>query len=497
MTTALKNLYENIIQDMIVDGINGMTPEIKKMIKDAPINQKRSMILTILEENNVEHRLLCSKIQKTVNDNNISKTKHIKGVVQMLREYVKVSAVEVKKFGEIMTPIELVEEMLDTLPDEVWTNPELKWLDPCNGVGTFVSVIIERLMKGLTTFEPDEELRYKYIMENMIYVCELQAKNMFLFMYAFDPKDEYALNLYNGSYLDKGFDAQMELWGAENFNVVVMNPPYNDGNTNHGSAHVLWDKFVIKALETSLVADGYLVAVHPDGWRNLGKGFDKVKNVLKSRQMLYLELHDLRSGVHTFGVQTAYDFYCVRNTENLGNFNTKIKCMDGTTERADISKLSFIPNGMFNAFQKLMPKKGEETVNILRSCSYHTQKEYVSNVQTEEFKYPVIYTTIKDGTINLKYSSTNTKGQFGTSKVIWSNGGATTPIVDVDGKYGITEFAYAIIDNVQNLERIKQAMLNPEFLKLMKYADGISSLHRYNWKAIKLFRKDFWVDYLG
>jgi hypothetical protein len=36
-------------------------------------------------------------------------------------------------------------------------------------------------MKGLISFQPDEKLRYKHILENMIYTCELQAKNLFLF----------------------------------------------------------------------------------------------------------------------------------------------------------------------------------------------------------------------------------------------------------------------------------------------------------------------------
>jgi hypothetical protein len=198
MTTDLKNIYEDLIQDMIIDGINGMTPELKEMIQNAPIEKRRSMIITILEENNVEHKLMCNTIQKTVNGGDDSEMSHIKNVVTMLREYVKVSAVEVKTHGEVMTPISLVEEMLDTLPYEVWSNPDLKWLDPCNGVGTFFSVVIERLMKGLISFEPNEKLRYKHILENMIYVCELQAKNIFLYLYAFDPKDEYALNDCSG-----------------------------------------------------------------------------------------------------------------------------------------------------------------------------------------------------------------------------------------------------------------------------------------------------------
>ena len=193
-----KNIYEDLIQEMILDGIDGMTPELKELIQSSPIDKRRSMILTILEENNVEHRLMCDKIRKTVEVDNYSEMNHIKDVVGMLREYVKVSKTEVKTKGEVMTPISLVEEMLDTLPYEVWTNPNLKWLDPCNGVGTFFSVIIERLMKGLSSWQPDEKLRYKHIVENMIYACELQAKNLFLYLYAFDPKDEYALNVYCG-----------------------------------------------------------------------------------------------------------------------------------------------------------------------------------------------------------------------------------------------------------------------------------------------------------
>lgn len=499
MTKELKNLYEQLIEDMILDGISGMTPELRQMIENAPTEQKRSMILTIMEENNPEHRLLCSRIQKVLNDGKSSEMKHIKEVVKMLREYVEVSDTEVKTMGEVMTPISLVEEMLDTLPDTVWSNPNLKWLDPCNGVGTFVSVIIERLMKGLSTFEPDEKKRYEHIMENMIYVCELQPKNVFLYMYAFDPKNEYDLNIYCGSYLDDGFDKHMNrltVLDSMQFDVVVMNPPYNDSSPNRGSAHVLWDKFVIKVLEKSLVKDGYLVAVHPDGWRNLGDGFDKVKSLLKSKQMLYLEIHDKGDGIKTFGASTTYDFYCVRNTENFGNFNTKIKCMDGTTERVDISKLNFIPNGMYNSFQKLIAKKGEETVNVLRSCIYHTQKSYVSKEKTDIYKYPCVYVTYKNGSIQFRYSSVN-KGHFGSPKVIWSNG-ISTPIVDLNGEYGITEFSYAIIDNVENLERIKQAMLTPEFMKLMSFSDGMTGVgrHRYNYKVISLFRKDFWVDFL-
>ena len=63
MNTELKNTYENLIQQMLIDGIDGLK-EIKDIIQNAPVEKRRSMVLTILEENNVEHRLLHNKIQK-------------------------------------------------------------------------------------------------------------------------------------------------------------------------------------------------------------------------------------------------------------------------------------------------------------------------------------------------------------------------------------------------------------------------------------------------
>ena len=276
----------------------------------------------------------------------------------MLREYVKVSDVEVKKYGEIMTPIELVEEMLDTLPSSVWMSPNLKWLDSCNGVGTFIAVVVERLMKGLEWTIPNEEERYKHIMEDMIYVCELQPKNVFLYMYAFDPENKYALNIYNGSYLSEGFNKHMMDLGVEKPDITVMNPPYMEQKEGNHKTQTLWDKFVIKTIN-NLTDSGYLVAVHPSGWRNIDGVFKDVQKLLRSRQMLYLEIHNEKDALKVFGAETRYDFYCLHNVSS--SINTKIRCQDGSFERVDISKMEFIPNGMFKTFQKLLSKNGEET----------------------------------------------------------------------------------------------------------------------------------------
>ena len=493
MKVEMRNTYEDLIQGMIIDGINGMTPEIKELIQNAPIEKRRSMVLTILEENNVEHRLLCDKIQRTISVDDYSEMNHIKDVVTMLRDYVKVSATEVKTMGEVMTPISLVEEMLDTLPYEVWTNPNLKWLDPCNGVGTFFSVVIERLMKGLELFEPDENLRYKHIVENMIYVCELQAKNLFLYLYAFDPKDEYALNIYCGSYLDEGFDNHMKLWDIDKFDVIVMNPPYQTLKEGNKKSQALWNKFVVKTLN-DLVEGGYLVAVHPSGWRNADGAFKNIQNLLKERQMQYLNINNYKKGFETFGAYTDYDYYCVRNILNTKSL-TKIVDIDEKVVRIDISNLPFIPKCNIQEVLSLVAKDGEEKVNLLFNSSYHHQRPHMNKEQNEEYKYPCAQNVNNKGVVScIWYSNTNERGHFGIPKVIFGRKNCGV-YVDETGEYGMAEDCGGIIDETKNLQFILKALKSEHFIKnIMGFRESFGD--KYNKKIIATFRKDFWKEFL-
>jgi type II restriction/modification system DNA methylase subunit YeeA len=62
----------------------------------------------------------------------------------------------------------------------------------------------------------------------------------------------------------------------------------------------------------------------------------------------------------------------------------------------------------------------------------------------------------------------------------------------------MTQWAYAIVDEIENLENIKKAMESEKFNKLMSLTDGVTGVgrHRYNRKVISTFRKDFWKEFL-
>ena len=103
--------------------------------------------------------------------------------------------------GEVFTPPGLINQMLDSLPKDFWYNKNKMWFDPCAGKGNMPAVVVERLMKTLSTKIEDVDSRYKHIMENMIYMCEYQKESCETIEEIFNPNDNLKLNLYFGDTL--------------------------------------------------------------------------------------------------------------------------------------------------------------------------------------------------------------------------------------------------------------------------------------------------------
>jgi type I restriction-modification system DNA methylase subunit len=114
----------------------------------------------------------------------------------------QVSQSNTKKFGEVHTPFSLIDEMLDTLPKEVWFDPSKTWLDPAAGIGNYMIVVVERLMEGLKSSYPDPIDRYRHIIGNMIYQVELQPESCKIIEQTFNPDGTFKLNLHCGSFLE-------------------------------------------------------------------------------------------------------------------------------------------------------------------------------------------------------------------------------------------------------------------------------------------------------
>jgi hypothetical protein len=486
------NIFEEVIDDLILDEYSKSDEE-KDYIKSLHRDKKRMARLSLMSDNNI----LWNKIYE-IHCGDDTKYNKIKKIILLLRDYVKIADVERKSHGEILTPFnELAKPMvnlIDKYDINFWKDPNNKVLDSSAGYGTFLILCLYKFMEGLKDFEPDEDLRLKHIIENQLYYGELQSKSVFSWLVAIDPNDEYKTNIYWGSYLDDKFDYHMKtVWKVFEFQLIIQNPPYQMQKEGFKKSQPLWHLFVQKSLKL-LQEDGYMIMVHPSGWRNVDGVFKETQNLLKSKKMLFLKMHGFKDGIETFGAQITYDYYIVKNTKNK-NHKTNIICTDGEECDFDISKLDFISSENIIEIQSLVAKDNEVKVSILHSfSSYETRKPWMSKERHNEFIHPCIYTIVKGGKINYFWSNTNSKGHFKYPKVIWSNGSATSPIVDKNGDFGITQFSYAIIDNVENLDNIKKALSNDYFKNKIMLFKGLADI--YNYKIIATFRKDFWKDFI-
>ena len=62
-----------------------------------------------------------------------------------------------------------------------------------------------------------------------------------------------------------------------------------------------------------LKENGYLVYVHPSGWRDIDGKFKSIQKEILSRNLMYLEIHNEKDGQRTFGAISKYPgMYSIR-----------------------------------------------------------------------------------------------------------------------------------------------------------------------------------------
>ena len=70
---------------------------------------------------------------------------------------------------EVFTSPELANKILDLLPQELFQNKSITFLDPVTKTGIFLREIAKRLMKGLEEEIPDKNERINHIFKKQIF----------------------------------------------------------------------------------------------------------------------------------------------------------------------------------------------------------------------------------------------------------------------------------------------------------------------------------------
>ena len=409
----------------------------------------------------------------------------------LIDKYIKPKNGDKTKLAEIPTLKELRHDMLSVIVSSFWSI-QRKVFEPCCGKGGFLIDVYCKLMDGLEVLFPNEMERRKFVLEECIYFADINEENVEICRLLLDPKKEYSLNSYIGDTLSINIKT---VWGINGFDLVFGNPPFN-GQTGTGTGTPIWHKFVKISLTSWLINGGYLLFVHPSGWRKpcySRSQFSGLFELMTHKNYLkYLSIHSVKDGKQAFNCSTRYDYYLIEKTEQHGN--TIVNDEMSIQNEYSMRELKWFPNKNINWTLEIISQEGDKCKVFCDSKYHAVNKQNVSDTSDETYKYPLIHSTPKCG-IRYKYSKYNNRGHFGISKIIFGESGINHVIVDMEGKYGLTQGAIGIVvSSEEQANNMRNALMSPKF---KKFLDGtMFGNYRIDWRLFTNMTDDFYKNFI-
>jgi hypothetical protein len=374
---------------------------------------------------------------------------------EFMKEHLPIKKLEKDKYGEVFTSHLLINKMLDLFPKSVWSNSKLTWLDPSVGVGFFMICVYIRLMNGLKKWEPNEKKRSKHIIENMLYMVELNKKNCDICKSIFGSN----LKLICGDFLD---DLKFKERDHISFDCIVGNPPFqddyglNNGKRINGGKSKLYERIFLKSF--SILNDGgYLSFVVPD---NIfaGNGSLSYRTLIQN----YIPFVSFNPSNQAFfhKIQQPICYFILQKTNKSAL--TTIEHSDQLTFQI---KLQDRPVNPIRNWTLYTEKLIDKFVSIKRNNVIYNRGKNLKSYRGN--KYTVIYTPFK----TLQTNNPKLAPGIGTKKaIIFSISPELAFKMDYSGKFGAGPNTFYIPFNTISDGKKLEQFLNSQDYKTLALA---------------------------
>ena len=267
--------------------------------------------------------------------------------INKLDEFIKnlylIKSCERENNGEVLTPVWLVNQMLDKLEKfypGIFKSKNLKYFDHSAGVGIFFIELYKRLINN--------GIKKDYILKNMLYFSEYNKKNVFLIKLIFGED----VNINEGDTLKLN---TLEKWGINKFDVIMGNPPYNSGGIKSCTGKKLskteknktiWPDFINYSLNV-LKENGYLISINPLSWM---KNTHSLFKTLTSKNILWLRLSSNTESYKFINATIPLSCLILQNCK----YNNKTEIVrENYNEITKLNNNYSLPLGYFNIFNKI------------------------------------------------------------------------------------------------------------------------------------------------
>lgn len=350
--------------------------------------------------------------------------------------------------NDICTPMNLVEEMIDKIPEELWNRDCIKILDPCAGNGNFPAYLLTKINE-----------------KSIIDANEINIKRI-----------KNLQNIKGINILTKDF---FDFNNEEKYDLIIANPPYAKFTDGKRAAknHSISKDFVKKSLDL-LKHNGYLVYIIPDNWMSLSDRNDLAK-ILSEYQFIYLNIHGAKKYFKSVG--SSFTWFVLKKEKNerefvIDNFY-KQKEKSYVKLNKGIESIPLFYNNIVKSIIEKTLNKNNKKFNIETSSNLHkyTKKNNLKNVKTEDFKYKIWHTPTQQIWSNKKHKYQN------GYKVFISLTSYYSTFVD---EAGMTQsIAFILCQNKKEAENIKKTLQHPLYVFL-------NNIHRYgNFNNIRILQK--------